>query len=90
MVTIPRALIVIDMQLAIDNPVWATAGPRNNTSAEANVARLLATWRKRGWPIFHIRHDSREPNSAFRPDGPGGAFKDEALPEVSVGVERWG
>jgi hypothetical protein len=31
-------------------------------------------------PVFHIRHDSREPDSTFRPDGPGAPFKEEAMP----------
>jgi nicotinamidase-related amidase len=79
-VSVRPALVVIDMQRAIDDPVWAAAGPRNNPFAEANLARLLATWRNRGWPIFHVRHDSREPDSTFRPGGPGAAFKPEATP----------
>ena len=36
------ALIVIDMQEAIDDPRW---GPRNNPGAEANIAALIAAWR---------------------------------------------
>jgi nicotinamidase-related amidase len=79
-IDISPALLVIDMQRAIDDPTWAAAGPRNNPLAEANVARLLATWRTRGWPIIHIRHDSREPGSTFCPGGPGAAFKSEAMP----------
>jgi nicotinamidase-related amidase len=79
-IDISPALLVIDMQRAIDDPAWSTAGPRNNPSAEANVARLLATWRTRRWPVLHIRHDSREPDSTFRPGGPGAAFKSEAMP----------
>jgi nicotinamidase-related amidase len=77
---VSAALLVIDMQRAIDDPAWAAAGPRNNPFAEANVARLLAAWRTRSWPIFHIRHDSHESDSTFRPGGPGAAFKCEATP----------
>jgi hypothetical protein len=36
------ALIVIDLQKAIDHPSW---GERNNPSAEKNVASLLQAWR---------------------------------------------
>ena len=74
------ALLLIDLQKAIDDPRWAQDGPRNNPEAEANVARLLAAWRKAGRPIFHVRHDSTEPQSAYRPGQPGNAFKPEALP----------
>jgi nicotinamidase-related amidase len=74
------ALLIIDLQKAIDAPYWAAEGPRNNPAAEGNVARLLRHWRKTGRPIFHIRHDSREPSSAYRPGQPGHDFKAEALP----------
>ncbi|MBB6253572.1 cysteine hydrolase family protein [Nitrospirillum iridis] len=77
---IPPALLLIDLQRAIDDPRWAAEGPRNNPEAEANVARLLAAWRARGWPLIHVRHDSVEPNSSYRPGQPGNAFKDEAMP----------
>jgi len=74
------ALLLIDLQKAIDDPRWASEGPRNNADAEANVASLLRQWREAGRPIFHIRHDSREPNSTYRPGQPGNSFKPEATP----------
>ena len=74
------ALLIIDLQKAIDAPYWAAEGPRNNPEAEANIVRLLRHWRETGRPIFHIRHDSREPNSAFRPGQPGHDFKPQTLP----------
>ncbi|TWB36916.1 cysteine hydrolase family protein [Nitrospirillum pindoramense] len=73
-------LLLIDLQRAIDDPRWAAEGPRNNPEAEANVARLLAAWRSAGLPLIHVRHDSVEPHSTYRPDGPGHAFKEEAMP----------
>jgi len=66
------ALVVIDMQEAIDDPRW---GPRNNPGAEAAIARLLAAWRAEGLPVFHVRHDSPNANSPYRPGAPGHAFK---------------
>jgi nicotinamidase-related amidase len=38
------ALLIIDVQNAIDDPVWAKHGPRNNPGAEDNIAALLAAW----------------------------------------------
>jgi nicotinamidase-related amidase len=74
------ALIVIDVQKAIDHPKWREHGDRNNPEAEQTIARLLAHWRSRGWPIYHVRHDSQEPNSPYRPGQPGNEFKLEAAP----------
>lgn len=74
------ALLIVDLQKAIDDPRWAAAGPRNNPQAEANIAALLAAWRRAGRTIVHIRHDSTEPDSTYRPGGPGHAFKPEAQP----------
>ena len=74
------ALLVIDVQKAIDDPVWSKEGPRNNPDAERNIARLLKYWRAIACPIFHIRHDSVKPASPYRPDWPGNAFKAEARP----------
>ena len=74
------ALIVIDVQKAIDAPYHAEHGPRNNLSAEANIASLLAAWRKARRPIVHIRHDSTFATSAYRPGQEGNNFKDEVAP----------
>jgi nicotinamidase-related amidase len=71
------ALIVIDLQKAIDQPNW---GPRNNLDAEKNVAALLQVWRTSKRPIYHIRHDSTEATSHYRPGQPGNDFKPEAQP----------
>src|SRR6266446_1139312 len=72
------ALLIVDVQKAIDDPSWGD--DRNNPSAESNIARLLARWREKGWPIFHIRHVSRDPNSTYRPGQPGAEFKSEVIP----------
>lgn len=74
------ALIVIDVQRAIDAPEWARWGPRNNPRAEARIARLLDAWRQTGRPAIHVRHESREPNSSYRPGQPGVEFKPEVAP----------
>jgi nicotinamidase-related amidase len=71
------ALLVIDLQKAIDHPSW---GERNNPQAEKNVFRLLENFRARRWPIFHVRHDSTEPESTYRPGQPLHEFKPETAP----------
>ena len=71
------ALVVIDVQKAIDHSSW---GERNNPDAEQNIAALLAGWRSANRPIYHIRHDSTEPDSHYRPGQPGNDFKPEAQP----------
>ena len=77
------ALLVIDVQKAIDHPSW---GERNNPQAEANIAALLTAWRASGRPIYHVRHDSAEPQSHYRPGQPGHEFKAEAMPHAGETV----
>ena len=93
-------LMVIDLQKAIDHPSW---GRRNNPACEKVVARLLAAWRQHRMPIVHIRHDSVEASSTYRPGQPGHAFKPETAPLagepvmgkttasafVGTGLEAW-
>jgi len=71
------ALIIIDFQKAIDHPSW---GQRNNSQAEANAVNLLQAWRKSSYPVIHIRHNSRDPSSPYRPRQTGNDFKKEFLP----------
>jgi lipoprotein signal peptidase len=70
-------LLLIDLQQAIDDPSWGT---RNNPEAEQNVARLLSIWRGHRWPVVHVRHVSREPQSTYRDGQHGVEFKDVAKP----------
>lgn len=74
-------LIIVDMQLAIDDPKW---GPRNNPDAERRIAALLAAWREAEMPVIHIGHDSPEADSPYRPGSPGHLFKPDAMP---IGLE---
>ena len=66
------ALIVIDVQQGMDDPVL---GPRNNPACEENIGALIAAWRARGRPVVFVRHDSVMAESPLRPDRPGNAFK---------------
>ncbi|AWK90012.1 cysteine hydrolase family protein [Azospirillum thermophilum] len=80
--TLPHnaALMIVDLQKALDDPRWAADGPRNNPQAESNTAALLAAWRRTGRPVIHVRHDSLEPGSTYDPASAGHAFKPEVLP----------
>jgi nicotinamidase-related amidase len=71
------ALLVIDLQKAIDHPSW---GVRNNLDAERKVTTLQEAWRASKRPIYHIRHDSTEVASHYHPGQPGHEFKPEAQP----------
>ncbi len=71
------ALLLIDIQQGFEAPYW---GPRNNPEAEANMARLLETWRAEKRPVVHIQHCSIEPDSALRPGQPGHNFQSFAEP----------
>lgn len=71
------ALLIIDMQKAIDHPSW---GRRNNLNAENNISLLLSAWRQNGMPIVHIRHSSREEKSTYHPNQEGFEFKSEVQP----------
>ncbi len=79
------ALIVVDVQQAFLDPRW---GQRNNPNAEANIARLLATWRNSERPIRHVVHDSVEPNSLLRPGLPGNAIQNAAAPKAGEPIYR--
>ncbi|GAC1326950.1 MAG: cysteine hydrolase family protein [Candidatus Dormibacteria bacterium] len=72
------ALIVVDVQRAFDNPRWGT---RNNPEAEANVARLLAGWRRSGRLVIHVHHRNSDPAGLFAAGQPGFEVKPEAQPQ---------
>lgn len=71
------ALIIVDVQKAIDDPSW---GRRNNPDAELRIAQLLEAWRRAQKPVVHVRHLSREPQSRYRPGQVGCEFKETVLP----------
>jgi len=70
------ALVLVDVQKAFLE--WEADGiRRNNPEAVANIARLLAAFRRERKPVFHIRHASRKAESALNPEKPGYAPMDE-------------
>jgi nicotinamidase-related amidase len=76
-------LLTVDVQQGFDQ-----FRSRNNPGLEANLAALHAAWRDAGRPLVHVRHDSVEPLSVFRPGLPGNAFKPEAEPRKGEPVVR--
>ena len=61
----PPLLLLIDFQKGFD--AIAARVHRNNIEAEGRAMALLTFWREKGWPVLHVRHDSQEPQSPFRP-----------------------
>ena len=70
-------LLLVDLQCAVDDPSW---GPRNNPQAETVAGALLSAWRQQRRPLCHVRHDSQEDSSTYRPGQAGHAFKPEVIP----------
>lgn len=81
----PPALLMIDVQKGLDDPVW---GARNNPRAERQMAALLDAWRRERWPVLHVQHMSTGAGSPLRPELPGNAFKPEAVPQEGEPVFR--
>ncbi len=74
------ALIIIDVQKAMDHPKW---GKRNNPYAEENMNFLLSYARKNKWSVFHIQDCSLDPSSPYRAGQPLHDFKEEVKPVAS-------
>lgn len=73
------ALILIDIQKGFcDLEYWG--GERNNPEAELNAGKLLAFWRKKVWPVFHVKHCSSNPDSLLAEGKPGNDFQDVVVP----------
>ena len=59
------ALLVIDMQMHMADRT-ASGRPRCNPDAETHVASLLALFRVKGLPVFHVMHHDLDPTSLFQ------------------------
>src|SRR5664279_368882 len=78
------ALIVVDVQRGFDDSeYWGT---RNNPDCDSNIGMLIGHWRREGWPIVYVRHDSADVASPLHPNSPGNEFKDvlSGTPELLV------
>lgn len=72
-------LLLIDIQRGVDNHAYY-GGHRNNVAAEANAAKLLAFWRKKGWPVIHVKHNSVNEASPLAAGKPTNEIKPEVAP----------
>ncbi len=81
-----RALVVVDVQKAFDDPGFL--GRRNHPACEDNVASLIAAWRERGEPIVFVRHDSVEEGSPLAAGTPGNELKDVVSGEPDLTVVK--
>jgi len=78
------ALIVVDVQRGFDNAEYW--GQRNNPDCDSNIGMLIGHWRREGWPIVYVRHDSADAASPLHPSSPGNEFKEilSGTPELLV------
>jgi len=74
----PPALILIDIQKGLQDLAYY-GGRRNNPRAEERAAEILAIWRKRSFPVIHIKHNGTPP-SPLTKGQPGNAFKEITQP----------
>ena len=59
------ALVIIDMQMGMAART-AAGRPRANLQAERHIAALLAQFRAKSLPVFHVFHDDPDAASPFR------------------------
>ncbi|CAO3304311.1 isochorismatase family protein [Pseudomonas asiatica] len=70
-------LIILDVQDAIDQPVW---DGKNHPGYLSVIQRLLRHWRSNVWPVLHVKHDEKNPSSSYHVHGPWNGIKKEVAP----------
>jgi len=73
------ALLLIDIQEGLDEPGFY-GEERNNLHAEENCEKALKLFRLKKWPIFHIKHNSTNPDSPLFLGKSGNNIKDLVAP----------
>jgi nicotinamidase-related amidase len=66
------AMVVVDAQVAFNDPWW---GPRNNPAADRNIAALVEAFAATRRPLVFVHHDSTNPDSPLHPSHPGNQLK---------------
>ena len=73
------ALVLIDIQLGLqETHFYGTE--RNNADAENNAGKILKVFRDQNRPIFHIKHNSTNPESPLYPSKKGNGFHPAVAP----------
>lgn len=79
------ALVLVDIQQGFIEKAYY-GGERNNPEAENNAGRLLKTWRKMGWPVYHIHHHSDNPLSPLHKSKEGKKPHSAVVPDAQETV----
>jgi len=79
------ALLLIDIQKGLDD-IDYYGGHRNNLQAESNARKVLDFWRNNKLPIFHVKHNSTNPNSPLVKGKIGNEFKDIVKPLANEAI----
>ena len=76
-------LIILDVQDAINQPIW---DGKNNPNYLDAIERLLSAWRTQGADIIHVKHDEANPNSSYHTYGPWNAIQARVAPRENEQV----
>ena len=79
----PIPLVILDVQDAINQPVW---DGKNNPNYIEVIETLLAKWRAEDWPVIHVKHDEATPSSTYHTHGPWNAIQARVAPRPSEPV----
>lgn len=79
------ALVIVDMQKAMDDPKF---GRRNQPQLVDNLRRTLGRWREMGLPVVFVADDDADPESPYHPGRPGNLFVEGLEPLVGEDVVR--
>lgn len=74
-----KALLLVDIQQGLE-PCDYYGNQRNNPDAETKAGTILTFFREKGWPVFHVKHLSTDPNSPLFPAKGRDDFKPQVKP----------
>jgi len=80
-------LIIINAQKALH---FSALSKRSNIRAEENLLKILKFWRKKKWPIAHVKHISDNSNSLFYHQSIGAEFIETLKPQTKeIVIEKY-